>query len=382
MIQDLLAEFVEAVNFPGRHAREWKKEHGGRVIGWLPADVPEELIHAAGFMPFGVPGGHSGVGLADAHLQGWVCSLARSCLALAVQGQLEFLDGLIIPHICDTTRMLGGIWQHVHPLPFMEYYRLPRQVERPSARRYLQAELQRLKSRLEEFSGREISPEQLNRSISLYNRSRSLLRTLSRLHRENPGRLGSRMFYDVVKSAMFMPREKYTGLLEKLVNCIQKEKMERPASVRIPLLLSGAVAEPPEILDMIDQAGGAVVADDMQTGYRYFAVDAPEDGDPLAALAVRQLNQIPGALFDPRNNPRAAFLVEKARNHGVAGVIFLHLKYCEPENYDYYDNQQALDRAGIPGLRLETELGTSSLEQMRTRLQAFLEMVEGTADGG
>ena len=58
-------------------------------------------------------------------------------------------------------------------------------------------------------------------------------------------------------------------------------------------------------------------------------------------------------------------------------MIFLHLKYYEPENYDYYDNAQTLEKAGIPTIRIETEFGTTSLGQIRTRVQAFLEMVGG-----
>jgi len=59
------------------------------------------------------------------------------------------------------------------------------------------------------------------------------------------------------------------------------------------------------------------------------------------------------------------------------GLIFLHLKFCEPENYDYNDMREGLNSAGIPNLRLETEFTNPSLGQIRTRLEAFIEMIGG-----
>jgi benzoyl-CoA reductase/2-hydroxyglutaryl-CoA dehydratase subunit BcrC/BadD/HgdB len=61
---------------------------------------------------------------------------------------------------------------------------------------------------------------------------------------------------------------------------------------------------------------------------------------------------------------------------GLKGVIFLHLKFCEPLIFDYPDLKKGLDREGIPNLFIETELHTSASSQIKTRLQAFSEMLE------
>ena len=103
----------------------------------------------------------------------------------------------------------------------------------------------------------------------------------------------------------------------------------------------------------------------------------PESGDPLEALADRQINRMPFAGYDIARNPRRHFLARLAREKHARGIIFLHLKYCEAENYDYHDNLQALKKAGIPAMRIETEFGSSSMGQLNTRVQAFMEMVGG-----
>lgn len=376
----LFKQFHDAVANVERMALKWKGQYGGMVIGWLKTDVPEELIHAAGCLPFGIYGGKPGFDRVDAHLQPWACSLMRSNLAMALNGKLDFLDGLIIPHTCDTTRMIAGIWKHVRPFPYMENYYMPRQVDRPSARTYMLGELKRLKESIERFTGSVITEQNLTKSIALYNENRSLLRHLFSLHEQNPGLIGCLDLYTVVKSSMVTPKEIHNQWLGQLINTLEMENREQPGSMdtRVRVVISGPVWEPPEIMDIIDKLG-TVVGDDLLTGYRYIAGDVAKAGNPLEALADRQLKRIPFAGFDSSHNPRRNFLVDLVRRKQAQGVIFLHLKFCEPENYDYYDNKAALERAGFPSVRIETEVGGSSLEQVRTRIEAFLEMVGGGA---
>ncbi len=369
---DFLQKIAEE---PDRQARQWKEQEKGKVVGFLLTDVPEELIHAAGFLPYGIGGGQARMEFADAHLQNWSCSFARSSLSLALEGKLDFLDGLIIPHTCDTTRNLSGIWQHASPLPFLQEYRLPRQVERPSARDFLIYELNRLKEELEKFSGKTITADDLQKSIALYNNNRNLLIRLFDQHEQNPTAISSRELYTIVKAAMLIPREMLNEQLNKLVNALASE--EKAPGNKIRLFISGTFLEPLEILDFIDENGGTVVGDDLKNGFRYFEGLVQESGDPLEALADRQLKRIPASFYDLQHNPRRYYLVRTAQEKKVQGVIFLHLGNCEPENYDFYDNMQAMEKNGIPAMRIETEFVGAPSGQIRTRIEAFLEMVGG-----
>lgn len=374
-----IIEFLQEVaENPDWQVRQWKEQEKRKVIGFLLTDVPEELIYAAGFFPYGISGGQARLDFADAHLQNWSCSFIRSSLSLALEGKLDFLDGLIIPQTCDTTRTVSGIWQHANPLPFLQEYRLPRQVDRPSARDYLIYELTRLKVELEKFSGREITTKKIKESIVLYNSNRNLLAKLFVLHEQNPAAISNKELYTIIKAAMLMPRETLNQYLNELVNILNSEKAAPETKVR--LFISGTLLEPLDILDYIDENGGVVVGDDLKNGFRYIDGQVQETGDPLEALADRQLKRIPSACYDLPHNPRRHFLVKTAREKKVRGVILLHLKHCEPENYDYYDNIQALEENGIPAMRIETEFVSAPSGQIRTRVEAFLEMVGGEND--
>lgn len=350
-----------------------------KIIGHLMADVPEELVHAAGAHPFGIVL-YDGTDLnrADAHLQTWACSPVRCAFGMALTGKLDFLDGLIVPVICDTTRTVYTLWKKVRPFNFTEAFLLPRQLYRPSARNYLLGEMGRLKARLEQFTDRRITARDLYRSIRLYNRNRALLRCLYDFHVRHPEVLGNRSVYDVIRASFLIPKEVHSDLVARLISALEQEaaglkkKKEKP---RVRVFVSGKLGEPPVLMDVLDQAGAVCVGDDLCTGSRYIAGDAAENGDPYVALADRQLDRLPAAFFANKQD-RRDFMIKKVRETKANGVIFLHLKFCEPENYDYPYLEESLRAAGIPALRLETEVGNVSLGQIRTRVGAFVEMLE------
>lgn len=373
-IKELLNRVYSVVAEPYAEAKK-RKEQGQKVIGWLPTDVPEELIHAAGAFPVGILGTNDHIHLADAHLQIWSCSLMRGCLEQGLNGTLDFLDGMIIPHTCDTTRMIVGIWRYTLNTPYIDNYLLPRQVDRPSARTYLKGELVRLKSNLEKCTGNVVTDEALRESVKVFNANRAALRSLYEFHANNTQALSSRDLYTVIKAAMFMDKSEHTAIVEELLK--ELKALEPVKDNRVRLVISGGVWEPPEILDMIEELGAVVVADDLLTGARYIEPDVDLEGDLLDGLALRQLNRIPFGGFDSTTRERRAFLVETVKKANAQGMVFLHLKFCEPENYDYNDMREAMNQAGIPNIRVETEYANTSLGQVRTRLQAFIEMREG-----
>ncbi len=158
---------------------------------------------------------------------------------------------------------------------------------------------------------------------------------------------------------------------------MKTSKLEGQPNSKVRLVISGGVWEPPEIMDLIEEAGGVVVGDDLLTGARYLGPDADEEGNLLEALADRQLKKIPFSGFDNQEYERRRFLVDLVNRSEAKGLVFLHLKFCEPENYDYNDMREGLNSVRIPNLRLETEFTNPSLGQIRTRLEAFIEMIGG-----
>jgi benzoyl-CoA reductase/2-hydroxyglutaryl-CoA dehydratase subunit BcrC/BadD/HgdB len=143
--------------------------------------------------------------------------------------------------------------------------------------------------------------------------------------------------------------------------------------------LTGSLCEsPPErLLELVESVGGLVVDDDLYVGSRYFLNLVPDAANPLEALADAYLNMV--CPCPTRIYPRLAlgdYLVEKAARAGAKGIVVLIVKYCEAHNYTYPHMRRRFEAAGIPHLKIETEHETVALEQAKTRLQAFVEMIK------
>jgi benzoyl-CoA reductase/2-hydroxyglutaryl-CoA dehydratase subunit BcrC/BadD/HgdB len=167
--------------------------------------------------------------------------------------------------------------------------------------------------------------------------------------------------------------------------------LQSPPSGRIPLVLSGATLDDPALLALIEELGGQVVGDDLCNGERYFDTLVPEVEDPGAraadpdpdtglpdpwgALAERYLRRPPCPCKHSGLDVREKHLLSLATARGARGVIFVLKKFCDPHAWDYPPLAAALRTAGIPHLLLETE-ATTPVGVLRTRIEAFLEMLE------
>lgn len=371
MDMDPWSPYREVMADPLQWARSWKERSGGKVIGHLLPDVPEEMIHAAGALPLALEGASVAVSEAQGSLPGYTCSHAMGLLEMGLTGQLDFLDGLIIPYVCDTTRNLYHIWSHRFPESRHEFLRLPKRLYHPGARGYLRAELERLREALGRMTGRSPSLEGMSLSLALYEKSRSRLRQAYALHRERPSIWTWERVNLLMASAMKAPREEHLAWMEKLPWEIGQG---RKPEARVPVYARGKIWDPPGILEMMDELGLVVVADEMVCGFRSISGDYGE-GDPLEALVSRliSLPLYPGYHDEPRRMVQR--FLDSVKASGAKGVIFLNPKFCEAAGFDLPDLEKALEKEKIPALVLETSTRGVSPAQIRVRLEAFREMI-------
>jgi bcr-type benzoyl-CoA reductase subunit C len=353
-----------------------------RIIGSTLADVPEEMIHAAGLHPFLILGTNEPIRRSSALLPDNACSLARSNLELILSEQAAFFDGFVLSQVCDTTQHLSDIWRRKLPDHYFENFLAPRQVARPSARAWYAEECRRMRSALERYTGRQITDEALEESFRLYNENRCLLRRLYAIKQEAPALMTNREFFDMVRACFFMAKEEHNRLLKEVVDWAEQDEARfADQAGNFKVIMAGIVVEPQAIYDMIDQIRGNIVGDNLCTASRYIYHDVEIGPDPAEALADRHLKK---PLFSPINaDPEriAADLVELYRAAGAEAVFYCQIKYCESQAYDLPDIRLRMRKEGIPFLELETEYQTTQPSQMRTRLEAFRESVIGKGGG-
>lgn len=354
-------------------ARKWK-EQGKKIVGWICINVPEELIHAAGMLPYRITGGDEEISLdrANEHLfSGSTCSYSRTILELQLRGEYGFLDCIAAATPCEGVIRLAEVGTHYHNIPILPLLDIPRKInERASD--YYHGEVVGLKKNLEQFFGITITDAALANSIAVYNKTRVFLRKLyDMMKKENPPLSGAEMM-EILNAAVRMPREDFNILLENLLEEIKTTGRALPAQPR--LMISGAVLNTSSFIKGVESLGVNIVADDLCNGSRYWW-EQVEAGEPVEALAKRHLlAQCPC----PRTNPqhmRSEWLMETAREMRLDGIIALTMRNCAPYILNLPMWKTKLEDQGTPVLDLDIEYGGGFSGQVRTRIEAFVEML-------
>lgn len=356
--------------------KRWK-DQGGKVVGWMCSYVPEEIIHAAGILPIRLTGDSKELGLEESasYLSVGTCTFIRSCFELVLTHQFDFLDAFVTANTCEGTRHMAEVWAHYLPTPLLGILPVPRRFGKRALDLY-HKELVTFKQVLEGFFGVNISDQALWQAIQVYDEGRNLVRDLYDLKKAEAPPISGAETLEVLNAAFRMPREDFNRLLRKLLAELRQSNRALHGSVR--LMLSGSIINNSEFIQGIEDLGALVVVDELCTGTRYWyePVGNRSGTTPLEALADRYLERkIPCARMVPSSR-RSERVLQLANEFEVEGVISEVIRYCNPFLHDAPMLKDELEAAGFPVLGLEVEYGMGATGQVRTRAQAFIEMIK------
>ena len=372
-----LEPFHSAVNNPGDVAQS-AREHHRPVIGYLCSYAPEELIYAAGAHPMRLSPSRSTCDLSLNHLQAYCCSLAKGILDQALAGDLDYLDGTVFPHTCDTIQRLSDIWRLNISKPFFADITLPVKLTTQSAMEYMHAVFSTFVSELSAFTGKKVTTETLEASITLFNRIHASLNRIYLMASQTPGIITGQDLLTVTKAAMIMDRVALDKCLTDLANALESGPAKAgPIKVNPAkrLILSGSFCDTPEIFSLIEKAEGIVVSDDLCSGMRWFNGQIDTDIPPMEALVQRYTHRIVCPAKHSGTKARAKALIDLVKSANAQGVIFTILKFCDPHAFDYPYLKSALDQEKIPSLFLELDAEKSTTGGLATRIETFIQMI-------
>lgn len=367
-----MSSLLEAGRNPLETARKYAVQR--KALGHLLTDVPVEIVHALGFYPVLIHSHGGSAGKGREHFQSFTCTYGRGSLDLLLDRTLSFLHGVITPFICDTTRCVDIVLREQRPVRFVECFRPPKSQTGVSAKQYLIGELKRLAQSIASLAGSKIDELEIANSIKIYNRARALLRQAEVLRESD-----AQNYFDICRAFTVLPVEVFIEMAEKeipqLIERANREKSNGMAK-KVRIVLAGKMPEPKDLPTTISAMGAQIVGDDMAVGARLFAKDVDESGDVFEALAERQLNQIPFAGLLQPTEDRPDFLIRLVREKKADGVVLLTLKFCEIFELDAPEVRERLTKENMPTLVLETDIGETLSGPARTRLEAFLEMLQ------
>ena len=341
-------------------------------IGFFCPHVPEELVHASGAFPFRLMGTPIKMSHVQAHLPPNCCHLVKSSLESLLQGELNFLKGIIFSHTCDTMQGLAEIWALQRRIPLQFNLMIPSHVDTELSRPYLKTELERFKNFLESNVGK-ITPQNLKASIQLFNRIREKLQEIYSRRSKSVTQISGMDFARIIRAGYLMDRRRYLELLDELLTGLPAGTED--SENRIPVYLAGNMTHSDSYFSLIEEAGAIVVQDDLCSGTRFLRLMVPEDSDPIDGLTSRYFTTFLCPTQHKGVHAHIETLLREVEKSGAKGVIFLLYKYCESHFFDYPDLKQALELKGIPTLLLEVEDPSYSIGQLKIRVQAFMEML-------
>jgi len=367
--------FYDVINNVSQTILKYEKELDRPVIGVMPAYFPLELIEAAGGYPVQLWGNNLPIEKADAYLQSYCCSVARSVMELEMREISHMVKAYAFTSLCDTLINLREIYRRVFSKPTLELS-IPITQTEGARHNYLESVVKSVTAGLEKITGNNVTPESLGKAAKLYGRTRALQRRLYRMRSKNPGLVKSFDFYTAIKTGFFLPGDVYNRMLEDLLQKLEGMEAHNGSSPK--LLISGMVFDPLEIHKIIDELGAWVVDDDFANGWRTVSKAGLKTENLVEGITDYLFNPTPCCcLYNPEND-RHPYLLDRVKESGADGVLFWYIKFCEPDAFDRPQLMQHLKDANIPVSFIDLELTMTNFDAIRTRISAFCEILENS----
>ena len=363
------------------------KAQGKQVIGYLCAYPVLEMMTALDLVPFRILGDMTEpISRADACLPTVVCPFIRSALDLALKDRYQFLDGVVMAHSCDVAEKTAHIWHSYLRPPYFHFIDTPHTTRNSAVKQHKRL-LKDFQKTLEQLAGRQLSQERLKEAVKAHNQQRALVRELYGLRKPDPPLISGVESLEVMVSLMSLPVDEGSRLLKQVITEV-RQRNSGPPKKPARLLIWGSIIDNSSLIQMIEGLSANLVMDDTCVGSRFYWPDVVATEDPLDGLAHRYLVALkcprtfrqadpdqPGKDYHADLEYRFGYLMEYAKEWRVNGVILQSLRYCDIHGYEVPQVKDYLNSLGLPAIYLEHDYSQAALAPLRTRVQAFLEII-------
>lgn len=356
------------------------KDAGKKVVGTYCTYTPWEIIHAAGALPISVCSvSDETTDEAEKHLPKNLCPLIKSSYGFAITDKCPFIyfaDMIVGETTCDGKKkmyeLLGDI-KNVHVM------QLPHRQNDPKSLELWRNEMIVLKEKLEKDFGVTITEEAIKEAIKVKNEQRRLLEDIYSLGKMNPPPISGYEIHKILDSTNFLVdveaknnelREMFSGLSE--VAATGNGPISKDAKrILVTGCPSGGVAD--KIVKTVEEVGGVVVCFENCVGIKEKHTLVDETKDVYDALAEKYLS-IPCSIMSP-NTGRLEFLEELIKDYNVDGVIDITLQACHTYAIESFAVKKVCNENNAGFINIETNYSSSDVGQVRTRIEAFMEML-------
>ena len=358
------------------------RKNGQKVFGTFCVYVPDEVVIAANGIVTGLCGGSQfWVPDGEKVLPKSTCPLIKASIGARLGKTCPFFrlaDMYVGETTCDGKKKAWEILGEDVPMHIMD---IP-QMKRPEDIERWAGEIKKFAKVVEDLTGNQITIETLNAAIKTVNEKRKAMARVYEARKAEKLPISGKDALLMSQIAFFDDPARCAQMCNKLADELEQRIEDGvtvfPVGTKRIMLTGTPLAIPNwKLHHIVETSGAAVVCEEMCTGTRYFENLVEEDCKTLdeayMALAQRYM-KTNCACFTP-NTGRIDDLLRLAKEYKVDGIIDVNLKFCCLYDTEGYHVERAMKAAGIPVLGIETDYTDTDAEQLKTRVQAFVEML-------
>ncbi|MDY6791362.1 MAG: double-cubane-cluster-containing anaerobic reductase [Thermodesulfobacteriota bacterium] len=361
-----------------------EKAAGRKVIGSFCVFVPEEIVRAADATLVGLcTGADFAMEEVEKLLPRNTCALIKSAFGFKlgkVCPYLESSDMIVGENTCDGKKKSYETLTNL--VPNLYVMDIP-QVKSAEGRALMKAEYLRFKEAVEELTDVNLDAERLKKGIEIVNNKRKAIYRLSNLRKNDPAPISGLDALLANQVFFYDNPVRFTESVNKMCDELEKriEKKEGVFPEKTPrILISGCpMAVPNWKLPWIIETSGAVIVGEEscvgERGTRNLTDDSWDTVEELMEAIVDRYFEVDCAIFTP-NPDRLNHIVEMTETYKVDGVIHYGLQFCQPYLMESMPVEKALEAKNIPTLRIDTDYSMEDVGQLKTRVEAFVELLK------
>lgn len=355
------------------------KKKGGKVLGTFCVFVPDEVILAAKAISVGLcAGSQFWVEDGEKVLPRNLCPLIKAFVGAKISGTCPYFqscDMVVGETTCDGKKKAWEILNEYVPVHVMD---LP-QMKRNKDYNMWMEEIKLFIAEVEKLTGNKVTVEGLKSAIEMCNRKRKALKRLYDLRKETPSPISGLDSLLISQIAFYDDPARFCEKVDELCDELEERVRNAKPDGKKRIMITGTPMALPnwKLHSIIESLPAQVVVEETCTGTRYFENEVSLEGETIEDLiknmADRYLN-INCACFTP-NEGRIDDILRYAKEYKVDGIIYSNLSFCHTYAVEYKKVEDALKEAGIPMINIETDYSTEDSGQIKTRVEAFLEML-------
>ena len=367
------------------HMADIQKPEGMKSIGTLCVMVPAELVYAAGAMPVRLcSGSYTAYSIGDDYIPRDACPLVKAVMGFGKIKALPAFDNcslLVAPVTCDCKKKLAGTIDSVKDT--IPLHIPPLKKDDADTEIFLK-ELYRLIPLLENVTGKQVTAKSLAEGINMVGNAQYEMSEFLKYRRHDLSLMSGTQVMAVMNAYSYMPVNLWAEQMHRLneemkLRLSQGRFVSRKNQPRI--LVTGSPIAFPNIKVplLIEEMGGVLAADETCMGERGLydpvsVIDASFDG-MMRSLASRYTKPCTCPVFVD-NSQRIYRIKQMIKEHKIQGVIYHVLRGCLVYDYEYQLMEEAMGKMDIPIIRVESDYNEEDVEQLRIRIEAFIELIK------